>query len=292
MSTTTSENSITEQIETRLPDLIISDNLMRINHATICTSCRKEFSSQMGDTCPFCGYPVYTLGYRVEAIDAAAEIYRKNAGLSSCEKITKTGELYEMGTFRAERIVWRVLAIEEGEALLISEKGLDCRAYHYTNTEISWKESRIRSWLNNIFYNTSFSPEERKQILLNEVEELTGELEELTGETDEEDGEEKLEDYIFLLGLEELNRYFPSIEERTCQPTEYAAQKEIDRDEYTGCCRWWLRSMSRYPDRAESVSPAGYVGISRNDKKPVNTDTIAVRPAMWIRLEASENEEE
>lgn len=276
--------------EKKQSDFVVSGNYMWTNRAIHCLSCGKEFSSQMGDLCPWCGYPVFALGLQVKEILSEVENFRKAAGITCCDQISAAGDLFEMGQYRSAPIQWRVLAVEEGKALLISEKGLDCLPYHYEQKEISWKDSAIREWVNGSFLRLAFSEEERERILPVSYTELIEKEPEDGAKADAESDKESytepviVTDTIFLLSLEELRKYFPSADKRGCLPTEYSIGRGMQVDSSTGFCRWWLRTMSRYPDRAESVMPSGSIGISMVDKMPVLSETVAVRPAMWIEI--------
>lgn len=75
------------------------------------------------------------------------------------------GQRVRMGTYEQdnntrngrESIEWRILAIEGDQALLISEYGLDCQLYHYTNTSMTWENCSLRSWLNGSFMYSAFN---------------------------------------------------------------------------------------------------------------------------------------
>jgi len=58
-------------------------------------------------------------------------------------------------------IEWRVLDVQDGKALLLSEYFLTpwrYIRYHNIFTEVTWENSDIRWWLNNDFYHTNFFP--------------------------------------------------------------------------------------------------------------------------------------
>ena len=50
-------------------------------------------------------------------------------------------------------IEWRVLEVKDNKALLLADKGLDAVPYHVEYSDITWKNSTIRQWLNSDFYN-------------------------------------------------------------------------------------------------------------------------------------------
>ena len=60
---------------------------------------------------------------------------------------------------------WRVLAIQDDKALILSEKILAARQYHSNrNIDVTWENSDIRGWLNGDFCNETFTEKERIQI--------------------------------------------------------------------------------------------------------------------------------
>ena len=103
-------------------------------------------------------------------------------------------------------ISWRVLDIDDDEAILISEYILDCKRYHNELVDTSWQKSDLRNWLNHHFYNNAFSIEEQKMIQ-----------------------SDYLGDYVSLLSCSELETYFADnrIERRTTA-TEYARMVKGD----------------------------------------------------------------
>lgn len=90
-----------------------------------------------------------------------------------------------------------------------------------------------------------------------------------------------MNDKVFLLSVDEVERYFSSDSERACRPTEYAvANGSYNRE--NGNCHWWLRVPRCDSNNGACVCEDGYVasyGIG------VTYDIIGVRPAMWISLE-------
>lgn len=87
-------------------------------------------------------------------------------------------------------------------------------------------------------------------------------------------------DNVFLLSIDEANKYFDSDAERQCKRTAYCYEqgtlKNIDDN-----CKWWLRSSGTTATDASYVSFDGYV--SQCDDHYV---TIAVRPVVWINIES------
>lgn len=85
-------------------------------------------------------------------------------GVTTWDKI-KFGSYNQEGTFRAEPIKWRVLSVDGDDALLLADQCLDARAYHDEKDEkITWENCTLRKWLNEEFYNTVFTEEEKKAV--------------------------------------------------------------------------------------------------------------------------------
>ena len=89
----------------------------------------------------------------------------------------------KQGFFKMEPVRWRVLSVEGSSAFLMADQILDRHCFNeYTwkdNNQngkadedeiITWKDSSLRSWLNNKFYNRAFSSEEKDAILQSEHE--------------------------------------------------------------------------------------------------------------------------
>ena len=65
------------------------------------------------------------------------------------------------GSFNNDPIQWRVLSVEKDSIFVMSEKILDSQSFHNVYPYPTWANSRIRTWLNNDFYDTAFSLSEK-----------------------------------------------------------------------------------------------------------------------------------
>ena len=90
------------------------------------------------------------------------------------------------------------------------------------------------------------------------------------------------QDKVFLLSINEANKYFSSDNSRQCEPTEYAIVNGAYANRETGFCWWWLRSPGIDMDNAAFVWDNGPVNELGFD---VNNVRCAVRPAMWVTIE-------
>lgn len=188
------------------------------------------------------------------------------------------GEHYTFGTYEqdndesngAEPLEWRVLAVEDGRALLITEKLIDCKPYNETWSNVTWKTCTLRQWLNDDFLHTAFSYGEQSKIAT------------VTNQNPDNSsygikGGNETQDKIFALSIDEANNYFSSDEDRIGYATSYSKTYVWANDSSW----WWLRSpgdrslSAAYVDGVGSVSLLGY---------DVYSNLFAVRPALWLEL--------
>lgn len=169
-----------------------------------------------------------------------------------------------------EPIQWRVLDKKNGRLLVISRYGLDCRKYDLNHSD--WKGSSLRKWLNKDFIAQAFNSEELSLIPTVSVSSPTMPNGKKVGTTD---------DRLFLLSVEEAERYFKSDADRLCKATAYAKKQgatTVDGD----IGWWWLRTpgISRYV--VMKVFTTGAIDKSGYSN---NNDRGCVRPALWIQVE-------
>ena len=152
------------------------------------------------------------------------------------EKLT-IGSNYLFGGYN-----WRVLDVQDGMALLLSENVLEKRGYHEPNVEITlenmmtshslnqylkkgitWENSTLRQYLNNEFYN-KFSSKEKTQIaetrLVNNNNPWYG-----------TDGGNDTTDKIFLLSIEEVVKYFGDSGDLRNRKGWYFEDADVDDDD-------------------------------------------------------------
>lgn len=71
--------------------------------------------------------------------------------------------------FRYDKIKWRVLNVQGGEAFLLADKVLECQSYHTKNTAVTWEKSTLRSFMNGKFLDCAFTTEEENAIKKSDV---------------------------------------------------------------------------------------------------------------------------
>lgn len=170
----------------------------------------------------------------------------------------------------AEDIEWLVLAKENNKILVISDKALDRQLYD--NADVTWENCSLRKWLNDSFLNAAFSEEERALIQSTTVSAYKN-------PRYSTDPGNYTTDKVFLLSINEAEKYFNSDEARKCAPTAYAKARGALTSVGDAKTWWWLRSPGRSQKYAAIVSIGGWVYYRGYG---VNYDNVSVRPALWI----------
>jgi len=196
---------------------------------------------------------------------------------------------------------WRVLDIQSGKALLITENIVEQRAYHNSNVGVTWEVCDLRKYLNGEFYGTLGGDMARVVRVTNKN---------LNNQWYNTPGGNDTEDYVFLLSLEEAAKYFGDsgellnnrgdrIENHINDGNNPRRIAKIEGEEHW----WWLRSPGNLNDdgsarNAEgvltaSVGVSGYAdtaavvfadGMINMDGNTVNSKFDGVRPAVWVSV--------
>lgn len=211
-------------------------------------------------------------------------------------KNIKVGDTYTFGAYEQdnstsngkEAIEWTVLDKDGMSLLLISKQALDCQQYNTSDTDVTWESCSLRKWMNGTFLNKAFNAEEQAQIQNTTVSA------DKSPKYNTNPGNATT-DKVFLLSINEVEKYFNSYEARKCAPTAYAKAQGADTsDSYkatehhktasgAATCCWWVRSPGYDQNSAANVNLEGsvhYFGYT------VYLDYVAVRPALWINLDS------
>ena len=151
----------------------------------------------------------------------------------------KAGETLTFGRYPQDEdsdtpspLKWRILEINDGAALLISEYVLEQYRYHDTREDITWEKSNVRSYLNGLsaafnkngidhygkgFIDKAFTAEERRWI-----KQVTNKNPAAPEEWNSTPGGNDTEDKVFLLSRDEALKYFSTNKSRIASPTAYA----------------------------------------------------------------------
>ena len=150
-------------------------------------------------------------------------------------------------------ILWRILAIRGEMALVLSEQLLEVMPFHFKEGSPSWEYCSLRTWLNTDFLLSAFTPEERETIVRTPLE-------------------ENVRDWIFLLSMEELEKY-TSREDVLCKngiyrkadaiaaPVPWKTVKNEKVSATTGGCALSARTI-RASEASPSISTAAAITAS------------------------------
>ena len=190
----------------------------------------------------------------------------------------KKNRIYPFGSYE-----WRILDIQKGKALLLSEYVLEKRVYHKDYVDITWENSTLRKYLNIEFYN-KFSSEEKAQIaetkVINNSNPWFGTY-----------GCSNTMDKIFLLSIEEVVRYFgysnkdhPNNLLGGWGLNDNFNTNRITKTFWGKNHSWWLRSPGLLSNTAALVDEHGYLFILGRNVYIANLGGAGVRPALWLKL--------
>lgn len=208
-------------------------------------------------------------------------------GVTTWDKI-KFGSYNQEGTFRAEPIKWRVLSVDGDDALLLADQCLDARAYHDEKDEkITWENCTLRKWLNEEFYNTVFTEEEKKAVKETTVVNEDSVWKDSDGYKHKVEGGNDTKDRVYLLSEKEVENaaYGFDLEiskTRQARFSDYAKVNDIFY--YNEWCYWQLRSPGYISDFVTSSGNACW-GIYSEYSIP--RGTYGVRPALHVNLSSS-----
>ena len=166
----------------------------------------------------------------------------------------------------AEDLVWLVLDVKDGKALLITKYAIACRPYEETLRPVNWAGSDLRNWLNGEFLQSAFSAELQRAIELSELTSYEDYQGTKSGKTSKE--------ALFLLDPTEAERYFRLESDKQCLLTISAAEDKENWEEGA----WRLRSVEALTEYAPVMLATGKPALT------VNTCKTGVRPAMWVSL--------
>ena len=166
-----------------------------------------------------------------------------------------------------EYIEWEVLDIEDNKLLIISKYCLDVQKYNDTSETTDWKSSSIRSWLNGRFAANAFDSEDPAKVVITNLISVSNE---------EVEEDQITNDRIFLLGSEDVEKYYPQESDRMCQAAASLQDSNLFIDG-NGNCSWWLRDGIAESDYSALIVDSS--GMVMNSMYEISN---AVRPVMWI----------
>lgn len=176
-----------------------------------------------------------------------------------------------------EPIEWIVLERQGSKALVISKYCLTSMKYNNMYIPTTWEVSLLRGWLNTEFSVNAFTADERSMITIT-TNSTPDNLRDPNPEYHTIGGNDT-KDRVFLLCGEEVEKYFPTQEERRAYATPYAKAAGVYVDSETSW--WWTRTPGGYQHFSTIVRTNGYIQYTGGYLCSKNG---GVRPAMWVDL--------
>ncbi|MBR4749685.1 MAG: hypothetical protein IK083_08990 [Abditibacteriota bacterium] len=213
---------------------------------------------------------------------SSATAAKKDA--APAKPLPKPGSLLTIGSYPQKGLLgrqplrWRVLeTFGDDKLLVVTETVIDTMPFHKERPpkeraaqKVTWENSDIRKWLNEEFFDKTFSTGEKKRIYTTSIE--------CGPYTNGCVGCYRTEDRVFLLSSGDAERYFIDNADRVCIPTGYARKRRIFTDKVGGRCWWWLRSSTK-----ADHTVVDYIGGISESAEPSAMNIFGVRPAMVIR---------
>ena len=177
---------------------------------------------------------------------------------------------------------WRVLDVQNGMALILSERVIEERAYNEIPFEtyigVTWETCTLREYLNGEFYNR-FNAKEKARIVKTRAPNNDNPWYVTRGGN-------ATDDYIFLLSLEELVKYYGDTGRLRSRPSgeegidDRFSIVRIAENTAGKLSWWWLRSPGSHGKLAAGVHTDGWVNVLGY----YVDGSGGVRPALWLKL--------
>ena len=195
----------------------------------------------------------------------------------------KFGNYYQKNKDTKTPISWLVLDVDGDTLFLLSQYGLEKRQFNKSSDGTTWKNSAVRTWLNDTFLSRAFNSSERSAIQVTVVDNSASQSKSGWNSAKRAGGTTK--DRIFLLSYKEVQTYLSDSDLRMCIPTNYAISQNCNRSpkKYLNgksTCWYWLRSAA-YKNNAGVVDWDGSVETCY-----IHHNYGVVRPALWVEVSA------
>ena len=234
--------------------------------------------------------------YKPENYGKAKYWYEKSAAAGNAEVIEKLNAIriehdgpaiFETIFFGGYK--WLLLDKQEDKALILLAEIQEMRAFHTRFGSAKWETCTLRKYLNNKFYQ-SFTADEQARILETKIDNPPNleqarilALEMKTGNPPDliqkAPGEDDTLDNVFLLSLDEIDKYFNYSGSYYTETGWHRFSKVYDNARAANEI-WWLRSPGGYDRSVAVIDSDGSVDASGDYLRYVS----GVRPAMWIKL--------
>jgi len=190
----------------------------------------------------------------------------------------KIGSIIPFGKYE-----WLVLDVQGGEALITTKNIIEKRRYNEECTDVTWETCDLRKYLNSEFLR-EFTKEQQGQIAEKRIPNPDNLWYGTKGGSD-------THDRIFLLSLEEADRYFGDsgdyLNRRREKHSGHGFSNGHDSDRVanreSAACGWRLRSPGHASYYAAIVIDDGSVFVYGDDVSATYHGG-GVRPALWLHL--------
>ena len=217
----------------------------------------------------------YRADYPIAGVRPCIRLHAKNniAAEGVALSAAQVGAKVIFGNYGGEDILWDVLAVKDGKALMMTDKVIDAAQFHTANTA-TYATSALAAWLNGEFKDAAFDADELAKIdtaatVATPVNPKYG----TAGGADSTG--------IFVLSEQEFRMYCTTDSTKRAEATDFAVANGASVDPNFGTSGYWLRTIGETADKACYVYYYGDVceyGIIQM------SDYIGVRPAMWVTI--------
>lgn len=228
-------------------------------------------------------YPLFLNQDRYEMTDESGTfVYLKESDATMKLSNAFVGSEIELGTYEqdnvaedgTEPIKWIVAdkSAIDGYVILVSYYGLDVQQYHNEDVDITWENCSLRKWLNEDFYNTAFSDEEKA--IISPIS-----LENPANKSSGIEGGNPTVDTVWMFGEYDARNYMELMSKDNGQvpTTDYVqslGEKEID-------C-FWLRT----PGSAANKASVAWDDSNFGEINSPVTESHVVRPVILVSKDA------
>lgn len=160
---------------------------------------------------------------------------------------------------------WRILEVDEenNTMLVIAENNMRITTYNEDNKAVTWQKCTLRNWLNEVFVNEEFTDQEKTALAVSH-------LENMDNPEYGTKGGKGTDDRIFLLSIEEVQKYFKNNHDRSVPESSWDTS-------------WWLRSPGKTSKLTAFVLTDGAVNV---EGTPADFHTHCIRPAFRLDLKS------
>ena len=205
-------------------------------------------------------------------------VYKKNSKINIVHpdlKALNVGDEFDFGQFPLDKslemkpLTWVVISKEEEKLLAITKDSIVSLHDTYNMGNCIWSTSPLREWLNSTFYQYALNNDDKMSIVETLLSNPDNKKEKISGGAE-------TKDKVFLLSVDEVEKYIPDMSKRTSNMTSYAlTQSYAKRDSVSS----WL---TRTPSSWLYAKISNFDGDIDWKGNRVGFNTL--RPAIWLKI--------